>query len=140
MRVILDSDIRFSASISSSGPPDRIYQAWRSKRFDPIACPTQIEEIRRASRYQKLADILKRHGLGRMINELQSVKQRDPPPTGHETADPNDAWLLALAEAAQSDYLVKGDKRAGLLSRGHLGFTRIATATAFCRDGLGKRP
>jgi len=53
-----------------------------------------------------------------------------------ETADPNDAWLLGLAEIARADYLVTGDKRAGILSRETFGVTRIVTAAAFCRDVL----
>jgi uncharacterized protein len=51
MRVILDSNILFSALISPIGPPHRIYQAWRAKRFELATCSIQIGEIRRASRY-----------------------------------------------------------------------------------------
>ncbi len=53
-----------------------------------------------------------------------------------DTADPNDAWLLGLAEIARADYLVTGDKRAGLLSWETFGPTHIVTAAAFCRDVL----
>ena len=51
----------------------------------------------------------------------------------HEAADPNDAWLLALSEQSRADYLVTGDKRAGLLARGKLRPTGILTARAFCQ-------
>jgi uncharacterized protein len=51
MRVILDNNILFSALISPIGPPHRIYQAWRAKRFELATCSIQIGEIRRASRY-----------------------------------------------------------------------------------------
>jgi predicted nucleic acid-binding protein len=57
----------------------------------------------------------------------------------HEAADPLDSWLLALALKAEAEYLVTGDKRAGLLSRRGIGTTRILTAAAFCRDALGER-
>jgi hypothetical protein len=33
MRVVLDTNILFSALISPHGPPDAIYRAWRLARF-----------------------------------------------------------------------------------------------------------
>ncbi|WP_425532186.1 hypothetical protein [Aromatoleum anaerobium] len=41
-----------------------------------------------------------------------------------------------MAAAGKADYLVTGDRRAGLLQRGHLGRTRILTPTAFCAEVL----
>ena len=73
-----------------------------------------------------------------MINNLQGAIMIDGLTQEHETADPNDAWLLALAERSHAEYLVTGDKRAGLLSRRRLGSTHILTAAAFCSDILKK--
>jgi predicted nucleic acid-binding protein len=39
---------------------------------------------------------------------------------------------LALAEKSEAHYLVTGDKRAGILSRVHIGQTQIVTAAIFC--------
>jgi predicted nucleic acid-binding protein len=44
--------------------------------------------------------------------------------------------LLALAHAAAADFLVTGDKHAGLLPRKRIGTARILTAAAFCQDAL----
>ncbi|WP_434524914.1 hypothetical protein [Photorhabdus asymbiotica] len=44
-----------------------------------------------------------------------------------ETNDLDDAFLLAMAHAGKADYLVTGDRRAGLLQRGHFGRLRIVT-------------
>lgn len=71
-----------------------------------------------------------------MVNALAADAQRDPPLRGYEADDPDDAWLLALAEAAGADWLVTGDRRSGLLARGHVGRARIATAAAFCEMAL----
>ena len=139
MRVILDSNILLSALISPIGPPHRIYEAWRAKKFELATCSIQIEEIRRASRYAKLRDVLTPREVGRMINDLHGALKIDVLSRDHETTDPDDAWLLALAEAARVDYLVTGDKAAGLLSRKRIGAARILTAAAFCRDGLRQR-
>ncbi len=53
-----------------------------------------------------------------------------------ETDDPDDAFLLAMALAADADYLVTGDRRAGLLQRGHIERTRIVTPAVFCAEVL----
>ena len=53
-------------------------------------------------------------------------------PGGYEADDPDDAWLLALADTARADYLVTGDKRSGLLRKHRVGTARILTAAAFC--------
>jgi putative PIN family toxin of toxin-antitoxin system len=136
MRVVLDSNILFSALISPHGPPHRIFRAWRAKRFELVTCSIQLEEIRRASRYPKLRDILKPHRVGAMVNDLRGAILVDVLSQGHEAADPQDTWLLDLADAAGADYLVTGDKRAGLLSRKRVGNAGILTAIAFCRDVL----
>jgi predicted nucleic acid-binding protein len=44
--------------------------------------------------------------------------------------DPDDNWLIALAEAGGADFLVTGDK-ADLLSLERTGSTRIVTARQF---------
>lgn len=51
MRVVLDSNILFSALISPRGAPDAIYRAWQASRFEVITSRMQLVEIRRASRY-----------------------------------------------------------------------------------------
>ncbi|WP_456151670.1 PIN domain-containing protein [Dasania phycosphaerae] len=53
-----------------------------------------------------------------------------------ECSDPNDAFLLAMAVQGEADYLVTGDKRAGLLQRGHIERTRIVIPAVFCSEVL----
>ena len=132
MRVVLDSNILLSALISQHGPPHQIYQAWRKKHFTLITAHDQLDELRRASRYPKFRDVLQPHRVGRLLNNLQQAMIVDRLPSGYEAADPHDAWLLALADTAQADYLVTGDKQSGLLAMRRIGKTRILTAAAFC--------
>jgi len=54
MRVVLDTNILLSALISPHGSPDIIYRAWRAARFELVTSTTQLDELRRASRYPKL--------------------------------------------------------------------------------------
>ena len=136
MRVVLDSNIRLSALLSPHTPPHTIYQAWRHGRFALVTCAIQLEELHRASRYPKFRGILQPHRVGQMLNNLQGAILLDRLPDGYEAADPHDAWLLALADVAGADYLVTGDKRSGILARGHVKAARILTAAAFCRAVL----
>lgn len=133
MRVVLDSNVLLSALVSPRGAPHRVYLAWRARRFEVVTCPTQLDEVRRASRYPKLKAVLQPHRVGAMVDALRGAATPDPPlGPGHQADDPDDAWLLALAEASGADWLVTGDWRSGLLARGSLGRTRIATVGAFC--------
>lgn len=136
MRVVLDSNILLSALISPHGTPHRIYEAWQTRRFELVSCRTQLDEIRRASRYPKLRAILQPHRVGAMVNVLAASTWPEPALDGHEADDPDDAWLLALAAASDADWLVTGDRKSGLLARGHVGRARIVTASAFCEMAL----
>ena len=53
-----------------------------------------------------------------MINHLHRAGAVDRVPLLHEADDPNDSWLLSLADIGKADFLVTGDKKAGILSRG----------------------
>jgi len=46
-------------------------------------------------------------------------------------------FLLAMAPAADADYIVTGDHRAGLLQRRHIGRARVVTPAVFCLDAIG---
>lgn len=136
MRVILDSNILFSALISPHTPPHRIYQAWNQKLFQLVTCDEQLEEIRSASRYPKFRTILQPHLVGAMLNNMKKSLVLSDLPSGYTTLDPNDAWLLALADKSEAHYLVTGDKKAGILSLAVIGQTQIVTAQDFCRKVL----
>jgi putative PIN family toxin of toxin-antitoxin system len=136
MRVVLDTNILLSALISPHGTPHRVYEAWQARRFELVTCATQLEELRRASRYPKLRDLLQPHRVGAIVNALAANAAPDPPLGRHEADDPDDAWLLALAEASGADWLATGDRRSGLLARGRIGRARIVTAAVFCKIAL----
>lgn len=42
-----------------------------------------------------------------------------------------------MAQASEADYLVTGDRRAGLLNKVSFGRTRIVTPSQFCIDAIG---
>ncbi|MGH7100834.1 MAG: type II toxin-antitoxin system YoeB family toxin [Acetobacteraceae bacterium] len=55
----------------------------------------------------KFRKVLQPHRVGRLLNNLQGATILDRLPGGYEAADPDDAWLLALAETAHADYIAK---------------------------------
>lgn len=136
MRVVLDTNVLLSALISPHGSPDAIYRAWRAARFEIVTSLTQLEELRSASRYPKFKCVLQPHRVGTMVNNLQRALVLEQLPTDIEADDPFDAFLLAMAKIGSADYLVTGDRRAGLLQREHFGRCRIVTPVAFCAEAL----
>jgi putative PIN family toxin of toxin-antitoxin system len=135
MRVILDTNVLLAALISPHSFPDLIYRSWRSAKFDLVTSREQLEELRRASRYPKLKALLPSHRAGTMFNHLQRaivLENLMPLPTDLEVNDPDDVFLLGMALTSEADFLVTGDRRSGLLQRGHFGRTRIVTPANFC--------
>jgi putative PIN family toxin of toxin-antitoxin system len=136
MRVVLDTNVLLSALISPHGAPDLIYRAWRAAKFDIVTSTIQLDELKRASRYPKFKAILQPAEVGTMINNLQHSIVLDRLSIEIEADDPNDAFLLSMSIEGKADYLVTGDKRAGLLQRKHIEQTRILTPTLFCEEVL----
>jgi hypothetical protein len=72
-----------------------------------------------------------------MVNNMRSavVLERLPPlPEAIGANDPNDFLLLAMALAGEADYLVTGDRRAGLPQHGTIGRARIVTPANFSAE------
>ena len=139
MRVILDTNVLLGALISPHGPPEAIYRAWRAAKFELVTSTAQLDELRHVSRYPKLKTILPAHRVGTMVNNMQRaivLGALPSLPDAMEINDPNDAFLLAMALASEADYLVTGDRRAGLLQLGAAGRTRIVTPATFCAEAL----
>jgi putative PIN family toxin of toxin-antitoxin system len=136
MQVILDTNVLLAALISPHGAPNTIYRAWMVGRFHVVSSTQQIDELRRASRYPKLKAILPAHRVGTLINTLQQttvLTALSPLPAGIHTQDPNDAFLLAMALTSKADFLVTGDKRAGLLEHKKIRTTQVLTPQLFCK-------
>lgn len=133
MRVVIDTGILIAALITSGTPPDQIYQAWRRKRFVLVTSQWQLEEFRRASRYEKLRKFIRPVDAGSLIAGLQReavVLARLP--KVDISKDPGDNPVLAMAIAGEADYLISGDRR-GLLAHKKAGSARIVTAREFMK-------
>jgi putative PIN family toxin of toxin-antitoxin system len=132
LRVVLDSNVLISALISSGSPPDLIYRAWREKRFTLVTSRAQLAELRRASRYPKLRKLVPTREFGVLINRLHGALVLDKLPRVDLSSDPADNYLLAMAAAADADFLVTGDAK-GLLRLKKFARTRILTPGSFLK-------
>lgn len=131
MRVVLDTGILIAALITVDTPPDKIYQAWRKKRFELVTSEWQLEEFRRVSRYPKLRKYINSAEAGLMVNGLrQRALVYQSLPTVDLCKDPDDNPILAIALESHADFLVTGDKR-DLLSMKQIGKTPIVSAAIF---------
>ena len=129
MRIVLDTNILISALMSSASPSAQLRALWRTRKIVVVTAARQIEEIARVTRYPKIRTRIAPALSGRLVNRLRTVAvvvgelpQLDVSP------DPDDNYLLALAEAGHAQFLVTGDKM--LLSLRHHKSTRIVTPTA----------
>lgn len=112
MRAVLDPNVLVSAAISSAGPPRQMVGAWVEGRFELIASRALLDE---------LSDVLARPKFRRWISAAvarefvdgladDALLVDDPPARPAVSPDPDDDYLIALARAAQADYLVSGDR------------------------------
>jgi putative PIN family toxin of toxin-antitoxin system len=128
MRIVLDTNILLSALITRGTPPDQLYEEWRHGRFDLASAEQQLEELNRVSRRPFFQARLKPSEVGRMINDIRRLAVMcDFLPSLTISPDPDDDFLLAVAQVAGADYLVTGDKNDLLVLKSH-GSTRITTA------------
>jgi putative PIN family toxin of toxin-antitoxin system len=131
MRVVFDTGILIAALITVETPPDRIYQAWKKKRFELFTSEWQLEEFRRVSRYPKLRNFINPIEAGQMVNGLRlNAFVYLSLPTVDLCKDPDDNPILAIALESKADFLVTGDKR-DLLSMERIHMTPIVSAASF---------
>lgn len=131
MRVVLDTNILVSALIAPAGNPAAIYNAWEQGRFTLLTCAEHLEELRATLQKPRIADLIKPHKAGRLVNQIKKLAEDvGQLPRVKRSPDPGDNFLLALAEAGKADYLVTGDKGDLLPLASHKS-TRIITAREF---------
>lgn len=131
MRVVLDTGILIAALITVDTTPDKIYQAWKKKRFELFTSEWQLDEFRRVSRYPKLRNFINSVEAGQMINGLKlNAFVYTSLPKVDLCKDPDDNPILAIALESKADFLVTGDKR-DLLSMERIHMTPIVSAARF---------
>ncbi len=123
LRVLADTNVLVAAVTSNEGVSARLLIAARSGRYRLIASPMLLHELETVLARPKFRRYLSNDDVHRfvvMVRELAEVVDDPPAPTEPITPDPDDDFLVVLAEAADVDVLVSGDwdltglNRAGL--------------------------
>ncbi len=131
MRVVLDTNVLISSLLVQTGPPGTIYRAWADGKFTLLSCPDQLLELRSTLRKPYLAARIRPYHAGRLVNDLKTLAEIIYKlPLVERSPDPEDDFLLALAESGKADYLVTGDKSGLLHLTRHKG-ARIISAHDF---------
>lgn len=133
MRIILDTNIIVSGLISEHGAPAQLLNAWTDRAFMLVTSTIQISEIGSVTHRPVVRPLITPSHAGRFINDLHRFGTvLDHLPTVERSRDPNDNFLLAMAEASTAEYLVSGDKR-DILALARHGNTNIITANEMLR-------
>lgn len=138
MRLVLDTNILISALLSRKGPPGQLLELWdEGAVYTLLSAEAQLDELLRASRYPKLRTRLNLSAVDEAVTAIRKLAMMvSDLPVLNISPDPNDNFILAIAQAGQADLLVTGDKR-GLLDLVAHGNTRIVTAAAALARGKG---
>jgi uncharacterized protein len=124
MRIVLDTNVLLSALMSPASPCANILSLWRDRKVAVLTAAEQIDEIARVTRYPRIRARLPPALAGRLVNRLRDVATVvEKLPKVDLSPDPDDNYLLSIAEAGQAQFLVTGDKP--LLSLKRYKSTRI---------------
>lgn len=117
MRAVLDPNIIISGLLSPKGSPARALKAWQEGRFSLFASPALLDELSRALSYPKLRKRIPPESAQNVLDLLarSATIVDDPSNPPRRSPDPDDDYLLALAEQHRA-VLVSGDQ--DLLSLG----------------------
>ncbi len=139
MRIILDTNIIVSGLISEHGAPAQLLNSWTDKAFTLVTSTTQIAEIRSVTHRPSVRPLITPAHVGRFVNDLHRFATvLDRPPAVHRSRDPNDNFLLAMAEAGKADFLVTGDKRDVLVLKSHRNTTIVSAKEMLPLLGIAK--
>jgi putative PIN family toxin of toxin-antitoxin system len=137
MRVVLDTNIVVSRTLSELGCPALIVRAWHTQEvaLEIIVSEWLLDEYERVLNYPR---IRRRHGkspaeVRELVDEVRQfgvlVEPADVPAVIPQ--DPDDDYGLACAVAGDADYIISGDP--DLLELGAYQGIRILTPATFVR-------
>jgi len=111
VRAVLDPNVIVSAALSRSGTPAKVLRAWLEGLYVLLVSPVLLGELERVLGYPKIASRVTRQEADELMDLLrrQAQSMEDPEgPPAVTSSDPDDDYLIALAEAARV-VVVSGD-------------------------------
>ena len=110
MRAVLDPNVLIASLLSREGAPARLVSLWLAGAFEVVVSETLLEELERALAYPKLRDRVAADEASEFVALLRhtAVVASDPSVIASRSEDPDDDYLLALAEQERA-IVVSGD-------------------------------
>ena len=111
MRAVLDPNVLVSAVLSRSGTPATLLRAWLEGGYELVVSPALLGEFARVLGYPKIAKRVSPEEARELLDmlRLQAELSQDPDRgPSVRSPDPDDDYLIALAEAATA-VIVSGD-------------------------------
>lgn len=129
MRLVLDTNVLISGLLSPAGARGQLIDRLEADNsLVLVTAEEQLAELLRVARYPKLRSRLNPGEVEELTTTLRDVAVMvDSLPEVQVSPDPDDNFLLAIAQAGRADWLVTGDKR-DLLALGTHARTRILSA------------
>lgn len=112
LRVLADTNVLVAAVTSNEGVSARLLIAARAGGYRLIVSPMLLHELGTVLARPKFRRYLSVDDAQRfvmMVRALAEIVDDPPAPTELITSDPDDDFLVVLAEAADVDVLVSGD-------------------------------
>jgi len=112
LRVVLDPGVLISALLSPRGAPARLYLLWLGGEFELVVCPHLLEELEGVLRRPKFGDFVTPDEVEEFVDVIRrgAITVENPVIAAAVSRDPDDDYLIALAQATNVDHLVSGDK------------------------------
>lgn len=112
LRVVLDTNVVFSALVFGAGTAGRLRLGWQQGVFAPLVSTATVQELIRVLAYPKfgLSRLEQDELLADYLPHTQAVRIPDPPPTVPNCRDPLDVPFMHLAVAGKAKVLVSGDR------------------------------
>lgn len=111
MRAVLDPNVVVSAVLSRAGTPAALLQAWLDGTYELVVSAGLLDELERVLGYPKIARRVSADEARELLDllRLQADLVADPDTApAVRSPDPDDDYLIALAEAARA-VIVSGD-------------------------------
>lgn len=94
-----------STLIAPAGKPAAIVDAWLDGNFTLLTCETHVDELRATLHKPRVAELIKPHKAGRLVNQVRKLAEDvDSLPRVERSSDPTDDFLLAMSEGGKADY------------------------------------
>ncbi len=110
-RVVLDPNVLISARLSPNGTPGQLLIAWMDGQFELVVSPKLLAELAGVLDRPKFRRWLTTEEARKFVGTLRTGATLidDPSKVALSTPDPDDDYLVALAQKANADCLVSGD-------------------------------